>query len=469
MNDACPHPAAALSTDMQLRSVNPATLESVAVYPQDTDTQVLAKLQAAARAAADWRRTPFPDRAAGLRRVAEALRRQAAGFSRLMAVEMGKPVTQGHAEVLKCASTSDYFAEHAEAFLRPEDVPSDARHSFVCFPPLGVILAIMPWNFPFWQVVRCAAPALMAGNAVVLKHASNVTGCALALDAVFREALPPGIFQTLLLDSRRLERVIAHPDIHGIALTGSVPAGRAVAALAGAHLKKTVLELGGSDPYLILDDADLAMAARIGAQSRLINSGQSCIAAKRFLAVAPVAAEFTRHLAAELQQARLGDPLDPATEVGPLARPDLRDALHEQVNRSTAAGARLLLGGQPTPGPGAFYPPTLVADARPGMPVFDEETFGPVAALTTAADAGEAVRLANLSVFGLGAAVFTRDPGRGAMLAADHLDAGACFVNALVRSDPRLPFGGIKESGYGRELGRIGIREFVNTKTVVVA
>jgi succinate-semialdehyde dehydrogenase/glutarate-semialdehyde dehydrogenase len=332
-----------------------------------------------------------------------------------------------------------------------------------------VVLAVMPWNFPFWQVFRFAAPALMAGNAGVLKHASNVCGCALAIEDIFRAAgFPPDIFRTLLVGSRRVDALLAHPRIVAATLTGSTPAGKAVARRAGELLKKTVLELGGSDPYVVLEDADVEAAAAACVASRLINAGQSCIAAKRFIVVDAVRARFEELFVAGMRAAKMGDPLQEDVTVGPQARRDLRDELHEQVERTVAAGARCVLGGTVPPGPGAFYPPTVLLDVRPGMAAFDEELFGPVGAIVPARDEVEAIALANRSVFGLGAAVFTRDAARGERLAARELEAGCCFVNAAVKSDPRLPFGGIKTSGYGRELAAFGIREFVNIKTVYV-
>jgi succinate-semialdehyde dehydrogenase/glutarate-semialdehyde dehydrogenase len=385
-------------------------------------------------------------------------------------MEMGKPVTQGAAEVEKCASACEYFAAQATAFLAPIHVSTEWAVSRVHFVPLGTILAVMPWNFPLWQVVRCAAPALMAGNTVVLKHASNVTGCALAMGEIFAAAgLPRGVFSVLVINSKRVKAVLEDHRIQAVALTGSTEAGQSIAAKAGAALKKTVLELGGSDPYVVLEDADLERAARVCAEARLINSGQSCIAAKRFIVVRAVRDAFLARFQSHLAAARMGDPMDPQTTLGPLARSDLRDLLHAQTRESVDAGARLLLGGETPPGRGWFYPATLLADVRPGMRAFDEETFGPVAALVTAHDEAEAISLANKSSFGLGAAVFTRDVERGARIAAEELEAGACFVNVFVRSDARLPFGGVKASGYGRELGEFGIREFVNVKTVVAA
>ncbi len=333
-----------------------------------------------------------------------------------------------------------------------------------------MILAVMPWNFPFWQVFRFAAPNLMAGNAGLLKHASNVQGCALAIEEVFRDAgFPEGLFKTLLIPGSRVDPVIEHPLVRGVTLTGSTPAGKAVASKAGEALKKTVLELGGSDPYVILEDADLESAAAVCATARLVNSGQSCIAAKRFIVVAGVREEFERRFVAAMAATKMGDPMEEDTVVGPQARADLRDELHDQVVRSIAAGARCILGGKIPEGPGAFYPPTVLTDVGPGMPAYSEELFGPVATLIPVENEEEALRVANDTSFGLGAAVFTRDVERGARIAREELEAGACFVNDFVRSDPRLPFGGVKESGYGRELSPFGILEFVNIKTVWVA
>jgi succinate-semialdehyde dehydrogenase/glutarate-semialdehyde dehydrogenase len=387
-----------------------------------------------------------------------------------MAEEMGKPITQGKAESEKCAWVCDYYAEHAEAFLAPEPVETDASKSYVAFKPLGVVLAVMPWNFPFWQVFRFAAPALMAGNVGVLKHASNVPGCALAIEDIFRQAgLPANVFRTLLIGSKQVAAIIEHPVVRAVTLTGSTPAGQAVAKKAGAVLKKTVLELGGSDPYVILSDADVEAAVGTCVASRLINSGQSCINAKRFVVVASQRERFEHHFVEQMKAVNMGDPLAADTEVGPQARSELRDELHEQVERSIDKGARCLLGGYIPDGPGAFYPPTVLTDVRKGMPAFDEELFGPVAAIIAVPDDDDAIQVANDSSFGLGAAVFTADVRRGEEIAADRLEAGCCFVNSFVKSDPRLPFGGIKESGYGRELSHFGIREFVNVKTVYIA
>ncbi len=456
-----------------LRSIDPTTGETVRDYPEATPAAIGAALDLAERAFHAWRRESFESRAAVLRRVAARLRERAADDAVTMAIEMGKPVAQGRAESEKCAWTCEFFAEHAAWMLSPQEAPSDASRSYVAFQPLGVILAVMPWNFPFWQVFRFAAPTLMAGNACVLKHASNVSGCSLAIEAIFREAgLPEGLFTTLLVPGSAVEPIIEMPQIRAVTLTGSAPAGRAVAAVAGRVLKKAVLELGGSDPYVVLEDADLDFAAATCAASRLINAGQSCIAAKRFIVVEPVREAFTERFVAAMRAKRWGNPLAEGAEapdLGPMARHDLRDELHRQVQVSVDRGARLLLGGVVPESPGAFYPPTVLDQVRPRMPVYNEETFGPVAAVIGARDEAEAIRLANDTPFGLGAAVFTRDLARGERIAATEFDAGACFVNGFVRSDPRLPFGGVKESGYGRELAAFGIREFVNVKTVWVA
>lgn len=454
---------------MTIASTDPATGETLRVYAELSPGEVATIVENANSAFHSWRRTPFGERAALMRQAATILRARAAEYARLMAEEMGKPVRDGRSEAEKCAWVCDYYAEHAERFLAPEVVDTDARQSFVTFQPLGLILAVMPWNFPFWQVFRFAAPALMAGNTAVLKHASNVPGCALAIEDLFREAgFPDGVFRTLLVGSSQVDAIIEHPLVRAVTLTGSTPAGRAVAAKAGERLKKTVLELGGSDPYVVLDDADVDLAVATCVSSRLINSGQSCIAAKRFIVTEKNREAFERQYVERMKSVQMGNPLDEATQVGPQARTDLRDDLHRQVEESLARGARLLLGGQIPEGPGAYYPPTVLTDVRPGMPAYDEELFGPVAAIIPVAGEEEAIRAANDSLFGLGAAIFTRDLQRGRQLAAEHIEAGTVVVNTFVRSDPRLPFGGIKESGYGRELSHYGIKEFVNIKTVYV-
>ncbi len=455
---------------MTISAINPATGDLVGEYPEMSGEDVRAVLEQAHEAFLAWRRMPFEERATPMRRAAAILRERQDELARLMAAEMGKPVKDGRAEAAKCAWVCDYYAENAAGFLAPQPVETDASTSFVTFNPLGVVLAVMPWNFPLWQVFRFVAPGLMAGNAGVLKHASNVPGCALAIESILHEAgFPEALFRTLMIGSDAVAAVIDHHRVAAATLTGSEPAGRAVAGRAGAALKKTVLELGGSDPYLILADADVDEAARICAASRLINSGQSCIAAKRFIVVEEQRGRFESAFVEHMRAARMGDPLDEDTVVGPQARTDLRDALHDQVRRSVEAGARLLLGGDVPAGPGAYYPPTVLTDVRPGMAAHDEELFGPVAAVVPAADEAEAVELANRSSFGLGAAIFTADVERGRRLAAEEIEAGSCFVNGLVKSDPRLPFGGVKTSGYGRELADYGIREFVNVKTVWIA
>ncbi len=454
---------------MALRSVNPADGRLVQEYPEAEPEAVARILREAHAAFLEWRRTTFPERAVPLKRAGALLRERREELARLMALEMGKPVAQGRAEAEKCAWVCDYYAENAERFLSPEVIPTDASRSYVAFVPLGVVLAVMPWNFPLWQVFRFAAPALMAGNAGVLKHAGNVSGCALAIERIFADGgLPPALFRTLLVPSTRVAEIIAAPEVMAVTLTGSTPAGQAVAARAGSLLKKTVLELGGSDPYVVLEDADLDATAETCAASRLINGGQSCIAAKRFVVVESVRERFLERFVERMKARTMGDPLQEGIDLGPQARRDLRDELHDQVRRSVAAGARVVLGGDVPEGPGAYYPATVLDAVGPGMPAYDEELFGPVASVISARDESDAVRIANDSPFGLGAAVFTRDSARGERLAAEALDAGSCFVNSPVKSDPRLPFGGIKLSGYGRELSHFGIREFVNVKTVYV-
>ncbi len=454
---------------MPIVAINPATDETIKEYEEMTGAEVAAIIESAGETFQSYRRTSFQERAECMRKAAQILRDRTDEFARLMAQEMGKPVKEGRSEANKCAWVCDYYADNAEAFLQRELVETDARKSFVTFQPLGVVLAVMPWNFPFWQVFRFAAPNLMAGNVGVLKHASNVPGCALAIEQIFRDAgFPENAFRTLLVGSSQVEAIIEHPLVRAVTLTGSTPAGSAVAAKAGAMIKKTVLELGGSDPYLILDDADLELAAETCVASRLINSGQSCIAAKRFIVTAKNREAFEQKYVEKMRAAKMGDPMNEETTVGPQARTDLRDDLHQQVHESIKQGATLLLGGKIPDGPGAFYPPTVLTNVRPGMPAYEEELFGPVAAIIPVADEAEAIRVANDSSFGLGAAVFTQDLEKGERIAAEELEAGACFVNSLVKSDPRLPFGGIKESGYGRELAVYGIKEFVNIKTVYV-
>jgi succinate-semialdehyde dehydrogenase/glutarate-semialdehyde dehydrogenase len=432
-------------------------------------TAVRKTVAAANRAYGSWRKTSFAERATVMHAAARVLRERASELGVLMAAEMGKPVKAGRGEAEKCAWVCDYYADNAEAMLADELIASDATKSFAAFQPLGVILAVMPWNFPFWQVYRFAAPALLAGNVGVLKHASNVPGCALIIEEMFKQAgFPEDVFRTLLIDNKTTKLVIRNKAVRAVTLTGSTAAGQSVGATSGKALKKCVLELGGRDPYLVLEDADLELAAEACAKSRLINSGQSCIAAKRFIVVESVREEFERLFVGHMSAAKMGDPLNEENTVGPQARRDLRDELHDQVQRSIAKGARCVLGGEIPAGPGAYYSPTVLTDVTKGMPAYHEELFGPVAAIIPVTNERAAIRVANDSVFGLGAAVFTRDVERGERIAATQLEAGCCSVNDSVKSDPRLPFGGIKESGFGRELSHYGIKEFVNIKTVVV-
>jgi succinate-semialdehyde dehydrogenase/glutarate-semialdehyde dehydrogenase len=452
-----------------LESVNPANQEKIKSYAEHSKEEIMAILGHADEAQKSWEKTDFSERSKLMRNAAEVLRKNAERFAKLMTNEMGKPISGARSEVEKCAWVCEYYAENAVEFLSDEVVETDASQSFVTFRPMGVILAIMPWNFPFWQVFRFAAPTLMAGNAGVLKHASNVTGCALAIEEVFREAgFPENLFRTLKVPGKKVSGVIENPVIKAVTLTGSVPAGKAVAEKAGSVLKKTVMELGGSDPYVILEDADLNSATKTCATSRLINSGQSCIAAKRFIVVESVLDEFTEKFVAEMRSKTVGDPTNEDNDLGPQARNDLRDELHEQVAKSIEKGAKCILGGKISEKRGAWYPPTILTNVTPGMPAYEEELFGPVAAIIKATDEKDAIRIANDSKFGLGAAIFTGDVERGRLIAAKKIQAGCCFVNQFVKSDPRLPFGGILESGYGRELSHFGIKEFVNIKTVYV-
>lgn len=454
---------------MSLISINPATGQRIHIYGPHSSVHIEAVLKKAHDAFLAWRETAPAFRARQLRALARALRAQLGDLAELITAEVGKPITQSRAEIEKCAMVCEFYARHGADFIadtHPAGAPKNAR---VTYDPLGTVLAIMPWNFPFWQVFRAAVPALMAGNTVVLKHASNASGCALAIEQLFSDArVPAGLLQTLLITNQEIPALIADPRINGITLTGSTGAGQHVAALAGAALKPCVLELGGSDPYLILEDADLERAAEICASARLVNSGQSCVSAKRFIVVSKVRREFEKRLVARMATRHVGDPLDPKTAIGPLARHDLRDTLHDQVQRSIRRGARLLLGGKPAKGPGWFYPPTVLTNVAPGMPAYDEELFGPVASVIAVRDEAEAIRVANDSVYGLGAAIFSRNRHHARELAA-QLEAGMVFINDFVRSDPTLPFGGIKQSGYGRELGQLGIHAFVNIKTVWVS
>jgi succinate-semialdehyde dehydrogenase/glutarate-semialdehyde dehydrogenase len=453
---------------MSLVSIDPATGRRLKSYDIFAPRQIEASLARAQSAFLGWRELSPAGRARHLRALARTLRAQAGDLASLAAAEMGKPVAQGRAELEKSALTCEFYARHGGAWLadeRPPDSPPQAR---VAFEPLGVVLAIMPWNFPFWQVVRAAAPILMAGNTLLLKHASNVTGCALALQDLFTDAgFPRGVMQTLLVTSKQIPTLIADDRVRGVTLTGSTAAGQSVAALAGAAMKPGVFELGGSDPYLVLADADLDHAAEICAQARLFNSGQSCVCAKRFVVIEAVRRDFEKKLAARLAARPVGHPEDPTTAVGPLARGDLRRDLQAQVTASVRRGARVLLGGSIPSREGFYYPPSVLTGVRRGMPAYDEELFGPVAAVISVRDEEQAVAVANDSIYGLGAGIFTRDRRRGRELAG-RLESGQVFINEAVHSDPTLPFGGVKQSGYGRELALWGLRSFVNTKTIWV-
>jgi succinate-semialdehyde dehydrogenase/glutarate-semialdehyde dehydrogenase len=449
-----------------MQSINPANGEKLQGFPRWDEATLERALAATAAATARWQATPFAERAKILRAAATELRANNDRYARLITLEMGKLLREAKGEIEKCALGCEFYAENAEAFLRDESIATDATKSYVAYQPLGTVLAIMPWNFPFWQVFRFAATALMAGNTAVLKHASNVPQCALAIEEIFHQAgLPKNVFRTLMITSKQVERVIADRRIHAVTLTGSDVAGRQVARAAGANLKKCVLELGGSDAFVVLDDADLGATAAGGCLGRMQNAGQSCIAAKRFIVVDAIADEFLARFKEVLEALRPGDPMKEETTLAPLARADLRDELHQQIQDSIAAGAQPLLGCKPLPGPGAYYAASILDQVRPGMRAYDEEFFGPVAIVLRARDEADALRVANDSRFGLGASVWTGDPKRGEKFAR-QVNAGSCFVNGIVKSDPRLPFGGVKDSGYGRELSVHGIREFVNIKTV---
>ena len=451
---------------MPIQSINPATEEVLNTFEPYNDAQIDQALSEARAAFLSWRDTSFAERSELFHKLANYLRDRKEHLGRLATLEMGKPISEAIAEIEKCAWNCDFYADNAEKFLADEPVATSASSSYVEFQPLGVVLALMPWNYPFWQVFRFAAPALMAGNTAVLKHASNVSMCALEMEHIFKACgFPQGIFRTVLVPGAETGRLIADKRIAAITLTGSDAAGVSVAAASGQVLKKNVLELGGSDAFIVLEDADLDAAAQMAVRARFQNTGQSCIAAKRFIVVESVAAAFEDKFVAAASQLKMGDPMSSDTQIGPVARSDLRDALDRQVAASIKMGARVLLGGKPTAGKGYFYEPTIISNVTPDMPVFREETFGPAAAVIAARDADHAVELANDSDFGLGGNLWTRDIERGRTLAR-HLESGGVFINSMTASDPRLPFGGIKRSGYGRELSSFGIREFVNIQTI---
>lgn len=452
-----------------MKAINPATNELIKEYPEHTVAEVHDIIGMTDEAQKSWRTTTFAYRSQLMHQTAAVLRKNIDRYARLITVEMGKIISESKVEVEKCAWVCDYYADNAEKFLADEIVQTDASRSFVAFEPLGVVLAVMPWNFPFWQVFRFAAPAMMAGNGGVLKHASNVPGCALAIEEIFREAgFPENIFRTMMISSKLVEEAIRDWRVKAVTLTGSEPAGMSVASTAGRELKKTVLELGGSDPFIVLEDADLPACIATSATARMINAGQSCIAAKRFIVVESVVKEFEKQQTAIMQSLKIGDPLDPNTKVGAMARMDLLEELHEQVQHSIEMGARLLCGGKRVDRVGAFYEPTVLTNVKKGMPAYEQETFGPVSAIIPVKDAEEAIAVANDSVFGLGGSLWSKDLKKAEALAR-RIETGAVFVNGLTKSDPRLPFGGIKRSGYGRELSHYGIREFVNIKSIWIA
>ena len=456
---------------MSIQSINPVNGNLIKTYPEDAEKKIIRKIKDSYSAWLIWKESSFNERSSLLKKTAKILRERSEELSSLMAREMGKPVREGAGEIEKCALLCEYYAASGQQFLQDQLVETEASRSYVSFQPLGVVLAVMPWNFPFWQVFRFLVPSLMAGNCGLLKHASNVPGCALAIEDIIKQAgFPKAVFQTLLIGSNAVKQVIAHPLIKAVTLTGSTEAGRKVAQQAASNLKKTVLELGGSDPYIILEDADLDQAAEICAQSRLINNGQSCIAAKRFIVVKSAEKKFLRLFEEKMAARIVGDPFDADTDLGPLARIDLRNSLHKEVLKNIKAGAKCILGGAipKRKGEHAFYKPTILTSVKKGMSAYSEEIFGPVAAVISVPSRDEAINVANDSPFGLGAAVFTRNTRLGEKIARNRLEAGSCFVNSFVKSDPRLPFGGINQSGYGRELGLYGIHEFVNIKTVWV-
>ena len=454
---------------MNLISINPANNKKINSYEEISKDSINQIIDSSFNTFLEWRNKSFSYRAKKMRHLAELLKQKKDLLGLLMTKEMGKPIKQSIAEAEKCAWVCEYYADNAEKFLSQKEIPTGSTKSFISFQPIGIVLAIMPWNFPFWQVFRFASPALMAGNVGILKHASNVQGCAIEIEKLFLEAgFPKFAFSNLVIGSKKVRNVIKNSKISAVTLTGSTPAGKSVASLAGSLLKKTVLELGGNDPYVILEDADLDNAVKSCIAGRMLNAGQSCIAAKRFIVIQSSLKEFIDKVHNEIKKMKMGDPINPDINIGPMVNNIARDELHQQVLISIEKGAKLLFGGKIPQLDGAFYPPTLLVDVEPGMPAFDDELFGPVAVVISAKDQSHAIELANKTNFGLGAAIFTRDLDKGENIATKELEAGSCFVNDFVKSDPRLPFGGIKESGYGRELSEFGIQEFVNIKSVVV-
>ena len=454
---------------MNLISINPANNEILESHKEFSNDNVNQIIDSSYDAYVEWRNKSISYRSKKMKNLAELLRKRKEELGILMTQEMGKPINQSIAEAEKCAWVCEYYADNAERFLSKKEISTDSKKSFISFQPIGLVLAIMPWNFPFWQVFRFAAPTLMAGNVGILKHASNVQGCAKEIEKLFLESgFPKNAFSNLVIGSNKVSNVINNPLVRAVTLTGSTPAGKAVASLAGSLLKKTVLELGGNDPYIILEDADLNNAAESCIAGRMLNTGQSCIAAKRFIVVKSCLNDFIVKVEQKINNMKMGDPLDSTFDVGPMVNNDARDELHQQVMMSIDKGAILRSGGIIPEIEGSFYPPTLLTNVKPGMSAFDDELFGPVAVIISAEDENHAIELANKTNYGLGAAIFTRNLDKGEKIAINELEAGSCFVNDFVRSDPRLPFGGIKESGYGRELSEYGILEFVNIKSVVI-
>lgn len=450
-------------------SINPADGQLLRQYPTHSPKQIEQSVFIAHKAYQKWGQTSVKERTQLLIAIAKAIRQELEVYAQLATAEMGKPIAQSRAELEKCAKTMEFYASKGSKFLANEIVETEARKSYISYQPLGIILAVMPWNFPYWQVFRAMAPIILSGNALLLKHASNVSGCALAIEKIMKKAgAPKGLFQTLLLPSEEVATLIARPEIAAVTFTGSTIAGKKVASIAAQNLKKQVLELGGSDPYIVLEDADIDLAVKTCFEARFVNSGQSCVAAKRFIVAKSVRKEFESKMLQKVQNAMFGLPTDEQNLIGPMARKDLRDELHQQVLKSIAAGATLLCGGHIPEGKGAFYAPTLLTKVKKGMPAYDEELFGPVAVIIEAKDEKEAIKIANDSEFGLGSAIFSKNRKHAEMIAQQLIQSGSCFINAAVHSDPRLPFGGIKNSGYGRELSSFALREFVNIKTIVI-
>ena len=454
---------------MNLVSINPANNKILESHKEISTEKINQIINSSNNTYLEWRNESISYRSKMMRDLAELLKQKKEKLGALMTQEMGKPIKQSIAEAEKCAWVCEYYADNAERFLSKKEISTDSKKSFISFQPIGLILAIMPWNFPFWQVFRFASPTLMAGNVGILKHASNVQGCAKQIEKLFLEAgFPEYAFSNLVIGSNKVSNVINNPLVRAITLTGSTPAGKSVASHAGSLLKKTVLELGGNDPYIILEDADLNNAVESCIAGRMLNTGQSCIAAKRFIVVKARLDEFIDKVEQKINNMKMGDPLDSNIDIGPMVNTDARDELHQQVLMSIEKGAKLISGGKIPESDGSFYPPTLLTNVEPGMSAFDDELFGPVAVIISAKDQAHAIDLANKTNYGLGAAIFTADIDKGEKIAINELEAGSCFVNDFVKSDPRLPFGGIKESGYGRELSEFGILEFVNIKSVVI-